>query len=173
MVADKTPEELVSGLEDLAPDVQAHRTIRVLQVRGRRPGREIHPAADHRMAHEAIVRFVGIAQHHGGGHLAVDHRPRTDRGPANRPADEPGIRAHPQRTLETSTAAHFHAAFQDHWTTPGVEQDPRFDGSFAERYPGGIPNHRAALGHRVRIAEEFDRVFAQQLLYCCDETVAT
>ncbi len=101
----------------------------------------------------------------------MDHRPGTDRGPADRAAEEPRIRAHPQRSLETSTAAHFHAAFQDHRTIPGVEQDPRLDGSFAHRNPGRITNHRAALGHRVRIAEEFDRVFAQQLLECGDEIV--
>src|SRR6267143_2894578 len=77
MVADQAPEKLQTRLESRPRDLEAHSTVRVLQVRRDRPGAEVRPAADHAMTDEAVVRLVRVSQEDAVRQLTARDRKST------------------------------------------------------------------------------------------------
>src|SRR5438046_2501622 len=163
MVADQAAEQLQPGLETRPRDLETHATVCVLQVRRDRAGAEVRPAADHAMAHEAVVRLVRVSQEDAARQLAARVRARADRRRAHRSAQHVGVRADPQGPLEPGPGAHLGAAFEYDRTVPYIEDDARFHGGVAQRNRGGIAEHGAPRGERVTVTEQGAKVVREQL----------
>jgi hypothetical protein len=70
----------------IAGEIEPHFAVGILEVRGDGSRAQVDPLSDDAVSHEAVVTLVGVSQHDGGGHLAVDPATGSDRGMPNRSA---------------------------------------------------------------------------------------
>src|SRR5207302_10327748 len=119
--------ELETRFERRARDGEPDAAVRVLQVRRDRAGAEVCPAADHGMAHEALVGLVGIPQEHAVRHLAPHVAARADRRHPHRAAQDAGVGPDPHGSLQPRSRADLGPALEYDGTGPHVEYDPRLD----------------------------------------------
>src|SRR5207247_851664 len=114
VVADQAAKKLEPGLQSRAGHLEAHRAVGVLQVRGDRARTEVHPPADHRVAHEPVVRLVRVSQEHAARQFPACVAVRADGRPAHRPApparDPPRSTTPPTPTPAASAPAPSHVA---------------------------------------------------------------
>src|SRR5581483_1026169 len=78
-VSEERSQELQARVSQSARRPQAHGPVRVLQVARDRPGAEVDPAAKVRVADEAIVALVRVAQNDGRRELSVHLAMLADR----------------------------------------------------------------------------------------------
>src|SRR5688500_15779117 len=172
VVDDERAEELPAGRDHLRSDVDAHLSIRVLQIARGRARAEVHPLADVAVAEEAEVALVGVAEHDRVLDLATDFAEAPDARPAahDRHRLDRAERADVTRALHVRVRADLHAVAEHHRPLRGVEHTAGHEGYVVtEPDVVFVDEVIRSLGLRLGLAVELRGVFDEGFVVPTDQ----